>query len=137
MYVSDPVVCSRVKGTDSLCSALFLVIMASLALKQSCVCTQGCHDFTDYTSSGLLKTPLSSGGNQCTRWSVSEGICVGAKSLQSCSTLCEPVNCSPPGFSVHGILQARMLEWVAMPSSRGSFRPRDQTCISCIDRQVL
>jgi len=37
------------------------------------------------------------------------------------------VDCSPPGSSVHGILQARILEWVAMPSSRGSSHPRDQT----------
>ena len=44
--------------------------------------------------------------------------------------LCNPVNCNPPGCSVHGILQARILECVAMPSSRGSFQPRDQTCIS-------
>ena len=43
-----------------------------------------------------------------------------AKLLQSCLTLCEPLDCSPPGFSVYGILQARILEWVAMPSSRGS-----------------
>ena len=41
-----------------------------------------------------------------------------AKSLQSCLTLFNPVECSPPGSSVHGILQARVLEWVAMPSSR-------------------
>ena len=38
---------------------------------------------------------------------------------QSCPTLCDPVDCSPPGSSVHGILQARILDWVAMPSSRG------------------
>ena len=38
----------------------------------------------------------------------------------SCPTLCDPVDCSPPGSSVHGILQARILEWVVMPSSRGS-----------------
>ena len=50
-----------------------------------------------------------------------------AKWLQSCPTLCDPVNCSPPGSSVHGMLQARILEWVAMPSSRGSSWPRDQT----------
>ena len=42
------------------------------------------------------------------------------------------MDCSPPGFSVHGILQARILEWVAMPSSRGSSWPRDQTHVSCI-----
>ena len=45
-------------------------------------------------------------------------LCVPAKSLQLCPTLCDPMNCSPPGSSVHGILQARILEWVAMPSSR-------------------
>ena len=43
-----------------------------------------------------------------------------AKSLQSCLTLYDSLDCSPPGSSVHGILQARILEWVAMPSSRGS-----------------
>ena len=42
------------------------------------------------------------------------------------------MDCSPPGFSVHGILQARILEWVAMPFSRGSSRPRDQTHVSCL-----
>ena len=41
-----------------------------------------------------------------------------AKSLQSCATLSDPMDCGPPGSSVHGILQARILEWVAMPSSR-------------------
>ena len=48
------------------------------------------------------------------------------KVAQSCLTLCDPMDCSPPGSSVHGILQARILEWVAMPSSRGSSQPRDQ-----------
>ena len=43
---------------------------------------------------------------------------------KSCSTLCDPLDCSPPGSSVHGILQARILEWVAMPTSRGFSRPR-------------
>ena len=50
-------------------------------------------------------------------------MCVHAKSLQSCPTLCDPMDCSPPGSSVHGILQARILEWVAMPSSRESSNP--------------
>ena len=56
---------------------------------------------------------------------------------QSCLTLCDPMDYSPPGSSVHGILQARVLEWVAISSSRGSSPPRDRTCISCIDRQIL
>ena len=46
---------------------------------------------------------------------------------QSCLTLCNPTDCGPPGSSVHRILQARILEWVAMPSSRGSSQPRAPT----------
>ena len=64
-----------------------------------------------------------------------------AKSLQSFLTLYHPVDCNLPGSSVHGILQARILEWVAMPSSRGSSRPGDRTCVFlCLTytgRQVL
>ena len=51
---------------------------------------------------------------------------------QSCPTLCDPMDCSLPGSSVHGILQARILEWVAISFSRGSSQPRDQTRVSCI-----
>ena len=50
----------------------------------------------------------------------------------SCPTLCNPIDCSPPGSSVHGILQARILEWVAVSFSRGSSQPRDRTWVSCI-----
>ena len=67
-------------------------------------------------------------------------IYIYAQSLQWCSTLCNPMDCSLPGSSAHGILQARILEWVVIPSSRGSSQPRDQThifYISCIGRQVL
>ena len=53
-----------------------------------------------------------------------------AQSLQLCPTLCDPVDCSPPGSSVRGILQARILEWAAVPSSKGSSWPEDRTCIS-------
>ena len=53
-------------------------------------------------------------------------------SPQSCPTFCNPLDCTPPGFSVHGILQARKPEWVAMSSSRGSSWPRDQIWASCI-----
>ena len=55
---------------------------------------------------------------------------------QSCPTLCDPMDCSPPGSSVHGILQARILEWVAIPFSRVSPRPRDWTRVSCTFRWV-
>ena len=59
------------------------------------------------------------------------------KWLQLFPTLCRPMNYSPPDPSVHGILQARILEWDAMPSSRGSSPPRDRIHISCIGRRVL
>ena len=51
---------------------------------------------------------------------------------ESCPTLCDPVDCSLPGSSVHGILQARILEWVTISFSRGSSQPRDRTQVSCI-----
>ena len=60
--------------------------------------------------------------------------------LFNCSVLSNPLQpqgLSPPSSSVHGILQAGILEWVAISFSRGSFSPRDETCISCISRQIL
>ena len=63
-----------------------------------------------------------------------------AKSLQSCPTLCDPIDSSPPGSPVPGILQARTLQGVAIPFSMGSSPPRDQTQVShvsCIGRHVL
>ena len=50
---------------------------------------------------------------------------------QSCLTLCDPMDCSPPGSSVHGIFKARIPEWVSIPFSRGSSPPRDWTQVSC------
>ena len=60
-----------------------------------------------------------------------------AKSLQLCLTLCDPLDCRPPGSSVHRILQARILEWVVKPFSRVSPWPRDQTWVSPHCRQIL
>ena len=64
---------------------------------------------------------------------------VRATSLQSCPTLCSPTDCNPPGSSIQGVLQARILGWVATAASRGSSRPRDQMHpgISCTGRWVL
>ena len=68
-------------------------------------------------------------------------MCVGNKIVkserESCSVVSDPMDCSPLGSSVHGIIQARILEWVAVLSSRGLFRPRDRTHItyvSCLRR---
>ena len=67
-------------------------------------------------------------------------LCMHAKLLQSCPTLCDPMGYSSPASSVHEILQARIREWVAIPSCRGSSQPRDQSPISyvsCIGSQGL
>ena len=56
---------------------------------------------------------------------------------KSCLTLCDPMDCHLPGSSAHGISQARILEWSAISSSRGSSQLRDWTCVSCIGRQIL
>ena len=78
-------------------------------------------------------------GTKCLKKYNSQGVCVCACAhahvhfaAQSCLTLCDPLDCSPPGSSIHGILQARILEWVATSSSRGSSQPRDQTHVSCV-----
>ena len=67
-------------------------------------------------------------------------LCLHAKSLQQCLTLCNPIDSSLPGSSVHGISQARILEWDAMLSSRESSQPRDQnwvSYVSSIGKRVL
>ena len=56
----------------------------------------------------------------------------GREVTQLCPTLCDPMDCSLPGSSIHGIFQTRVLEWVAISFSRGSSRPRDQTQVSRI-----
>ena len=57
---------------------------------------------------------------------------------QSCLTLCDPMDSSAPGSAIHGIFQARILEWAAISFSRGSSQPRDRTWVSCIaDRRFL
>ena len=73
---------------------------------------------------------ISTGYNSLWWWKQSFEICIHhvrvcAKSLQLYLTLCDSIECSPTGSSVHGILQARILEWLAVPSSRGSSWPRD------------
>ena len=67
----------------------------------------------------------------------SKGLKVSKLIAQLCPSLCDPMDCNPPGSSVHGILQARTLEWVAIPFSRGSFCPRDWTQVSCIQTDSL
>ena len=73
-------------------------------------------------------------------WKWSSGLAMCMLNRFSRARLCDTMDYNPPGFSVHGILQARILEWIVMPSSRGSFWPRDRThvsYVSCIGRHVL
>ena len=87
----------------------------------------------------LLRYPRDRQENSTTLsiWKYLSNLLGGAHSewsevAQSCLTLCNPVDCSLPGFSIHGIFQARILEWVTISFSRGSSRPRDRTWVSCI-----
>ena len=73
---------------------------------------------------------------RCESWTIKKAA-AAAKSPQSCPTLCDPIDGSPPGSSVHGISQTRILEWVALSFSRGSSWSRDKTCVSCIGREIL
>ena len=80
---------------------------------------------------GLFGGQVQSSGQQYVPWKKTSP-CVCAKPLQSYPTLCDPMDCSPPDSSLHGILQARKLECVAMHSSRDSSWPMDHICVSYI-----
>ena len=80
--------------------------------------TTSLHVFCCMSHSVVLDSPLS-GWARCHKCTVT----------QSRLTFCNPMDCSPSGSSVHGVLQARILEWVAISSSRGSSQPRDQTWV--------
>ena len=82
---------------------------------------------SDHVTSGVSKHQYL--GTCPVAKQMKESVC--AKSLQSCLILCDPMDCNPPGSSVHEIVQARILEWVAVPISRGSSWSRDQTWVSC------
>ena len=140
----------RKKGTtigDSLCSSLDIVpgnytthlewpsSFSSGPARRSQKCGRlGCSWRFVVTNKSAVN-PLCISVSRCLNCIFRVRVCA-----QSCPALCDPMDCSPPGSSVHGISQARIQAWVAIPFSRGSSRPRDQThvsCISCISRQIL
>ena len=91
---------------------LFIFLMASLAVQKFLISS---HLFI------FVFIFITLGGRWCLFFLfIFNEVCTQAKSLQSCLTLCDPTDYSLPGSSVHGILQARRLEWIPMPSSRGS-----------------
>ena len=71
--------------------------------------------------------PMAQRHRRQKRGACGEGFVVVSSLSQSCLTLLRPMDCSPPGFSIYGISHARILEWVAISFSRGSFQPRDGT----------
>ena len=89
---------------------------------------------TYYRAQGTQRSLVTSVGRKSKR----VGICVYIQLIhfavvaQLCPSLCNPMDCGPPGSSVCGILQSRILEWVAVPSPKGSSQPRDQTLVSCV-----
>ena len=84
-----------------------------------------------YLTSELPGKPFLKPGKSISKsWLMENPMCVLV--TQSCLTLYDPMDYSSPGSSVHGILQVRLLEWVAIPFSRGSSLPRDWTWVSCI-----
>ena len=106
--------------------ALSFIADGTAKSKETCKCLTGC-----------LYPPPS---NPTLGMYPEDATAAVAKSLQSCPTLCNSMDCSPAGFSVHGILQVRILKWVVMPFSRGSSWPKDGTHISyvsCICRWAL
>ena len=110
-----------------------LVSLAEPKYRNNCI--QG-------TDIGLdTSAPPESGLTTCTNIHTCVGVCTSLCSVtRSCPTLRNSMDCSPPGSSVHGISQARILEWVAIPSSRRPSQPRDWTSISsvsCTGRQIL
>ena len=93
----------------------------------------------------LAKTPVYSSSSLSPSYSrawllVDRLQCLCLQLLQACLSLCNPMDCSPPDSSVHGIFRARILDWFAISFSRGSSQPKDGTslsCVSCISRQIL
>ena len=103
-----------------------------MAVQEEAVCTHWCAELPD--------RPVGQGSCLENKRPLSPAMWLHNSAVQSLSRVClflDPMDYSTPGSSVHGIFQTRILEWVAISSTRGSFPPRDTTCASCIGRQIL
>ena len=109
MMATGPKVIAHIHQTSPLLCILDSPHLPSASTSLTCF-PGGCPKHSFFAQNSCL---------QCFYWV----ICMHAKSVQSCPTLCSPMDCSPSDSPVHGVLQARMLEWVAMPASRGLPNP--------------
>ena len=120
-------------GLDCMTANQIVVLLAELARRDRIVILtihQPRSELFQVRAVSLVAAQLATGGYMCAGL---RSTCLQVRWVTSVmSTLCNPVDCSPPGSSVHGILQARILECVAMPSSRRSSHPRDRTRVSYI-----
>ena len=105
--------------------------LKAFAIKKSCLMKVKEESEKVGLKLNIQKTKIKASG-PITSWQMFE-----SEVTQSCLTLCDPVDCSPPCSSVHGIFQARVLEWVAISFSRGFSRPSDQTQVSCTVSKTL
>ena len=126
---------------DSLWSLGWQIDMTEwLAVSLSFSCFHFNQYLLDIWIDSLFKLLLLKRKHRRKQWKYSHSWTMHAKLLQSRLTLCDPMVCSPPGSSIYGVFQARILEWVAMPLSRVSSQPKDWThvsYISCIGKWVL
>ena len=119
------------------CWFLFFFLVTPIILTARCwTFTSPCPFLLQRVKQSSIQLDLSFPSKE-----LSDGLCVWVYvCVLSHIQLCNFMNCSLSGSSVHGIFQARILEWVSGSYSRGTSQPRDQThvsCISCIDRQIL
>ena len=117
------------KRINSALPPVFPILINGTTIQSEDSFIQGSATFKQ--SPGPLMPPLQSFLNLFPL-SIPTDLCVCVCFSHLVMTLCDPMDCSLPGSSVHGILQARILEWVAIPFSRGSSGPRDWTWVSCI-----
>ena len=113
---------SAIQVQGSVCGASPLELLASLGQ----LCEVG--NFVACNTQTKLYTPFFLGALYPIEV-ITFFVCVCVSQL--CLTLCDPMDCSPPGSSVDRVLQVRILEWIAIPTSRGSSCPKDQTWFSC------
>ena len=108
-------------------------------IKTTTIKLSECYSVTGSCTETARCLPVRDWGDRCMHVCacVCVCLCVSVLFTQPCSTLCDPVECSQSGSSVHGISQVKILEGVAFSCSWGSSRPRNQTCVSCIGRWIL